>query len=115
VPPNILSRHYKAIPLISKVLKGYSFEIADLILIQDRSKAHGLRMLVRLDHGSDVEEYEEVLVFDSGPEAPCRWMMWRNAAAVFVRSTDGRSGRYRSAAQAFDAVVRTRRRRTDGH
>jgi hypothetical protein len=33
-------------------------------------------------------------------------MMWRNASAVVVRSIDGRSGRYRTAAQAIEALVR---------
>jgi hypothetical protein len=64
-------------------------------------------MVVRLDHGSDVDQYEEVLAFYSGTSPPCRWLMWRNASAVFVRSTDGRSGRYRSAVQAIEALLRT--------
>jgi hypothetical protein len=90
----------------SRVLKGLSFEIADLILIKDRSAAHDLRMVVRLDYSSDVEQYEEVLVFNSGISPKWRWMMWRNATAVFVRSIGGRSRRYRSAAQAIEALVR---------
>ena len=90
----------------SKVLKGLSFDIPDLILTKDRSAANDLRMVVRLDYGSDVEEYEEVLVFYSGTSPKWRWMMWRNASAVFVRSIDGRSRRYRSAAQAIEALVR---------
>jgi hypothetical protein len=90
----------------SKLLKGLSFDIADLELIRSRSASDGLRMVVRLDHGSDVDEYEEVLVFYSGTSPPCRWLMWRSASAVFVRSTDGRSGHYRSALQAIEAVVR---------
>jgi hypothetical protein len=81
----------------TKLLKGLSFDIADLELIRSRSEAHDLRMVVRLDHGSDVDEYEEVLVFYSGTSPPFRWLMWPNASAVFVWSTHGRSGRYRSA------------------
>ena len=92
----------------TKLLKGLCFDIADLDLIRSRSEAHGLRMVVRLDHGSDVEEYEEVLVFYAGTSPPCLWLMWRNASTVFVRSTDGRSGRYRSAVQAINALVRRR-------
>jgi hypothetical protein len=90
----------------SKVLRGLSFEISDLILIKDRSEAHDLRMVVQLDYGSDVEEYEEVLAFYSATSPQLQWMMWRNACAVFVRSIDGRGGRYRSAAQAIEALVR---------
>ena len=93
----------------AKMLKGLSFEIADLLLINDRSQMHGLRMVVRLDHGSDVDEYEEVLAFHSVADQQCRSLMWRTSSAVFVRSAGGRGGRYQSAAQAIEAVVRTRR------
>ena len=92
----------------AKMLKGLSFDISDLILIRDRSMANDLRMVVQLDYSSDVEEYEEVLAFYSGTSPEWRWMMWRNASAVFVRSIDARSRRYRSAAQAIEALVRTR-------
>jgi hypothetical protein len=92
---------------LSRVLKGLSFDISDLLLIEDRSTAHDLRMAVRLDYGSDVEEYEEVLAFYSGTSPQWRWMMWRNTSAVFVRSIDGRGRRYVSAAQAIEALVRT--------
>jgi hypothetical protein len=90
----------------ARVLKGLSFDIPDLILIHDRSMANDLRMVVQLDYSSDVEEYEEVLAFYSGTNPQWRWMMWRNASAVFVRSIDARSRRYRSAAQAIEALVR---------
>jgi hypothetical protein len=93
----------------SRVLKGLSFEIDDLNLIRDRSAANDLRMVVRLDYGSDVEEYEEVLAFYSGTSPQWRWMMWRNASAVIVRSIDGRGRRYRSAAQAIETLLRKQR------
>jgi hypothetical protein len=92
-----------------RMLKGLSFEISDLILIQDRAQANDLRMVVRLDHSSDIEEYEEVLVFYVGTSPLSQWMMWRNASAVFLRSSCGRSRRYRSAAQAIEALVRKER------
>jgi hypothetical protein len=92
----------------SKVLKGLSFEIDDLKLINDTSAANDLRMVVRLDYGSDVEEYEEVLAFYSGTGPQWRWMMWRNASAVFVRSIDGRGRRYESVARAIEAMLRKR-------
>ena len=91
----------------SRKLKGLSFGISDLILIQDRAQANDLRMVVRLDHSSDIEEYEEVLVFYVGTSPLSQWMMWRNASAVFVRSMDGRSRCYRSADRAIEALVRT--------
>ena len=60
-----------------------------------------------MDYGSDFEEYEEVLAFYSGTSPQWRWMMWRNSSAVFVRSMDGRSRRYRSADRAIEALVGT--------
>jgi hypothetical protein len=96
----------RAVQSSTKALKGLSFEIADLIAIRDRSEANGLRMVVRLDYGSDVDEYEEVLAFHAGTSPQYRWLMWRNANTVFVRSIDGRAQRYESATQAIDALVR---------
>jgi hypothetical protein len=90
----------------AKALKGLSFEIADLIAIRERSEANGLRMVVRLDYGSDVDEYEEVLAFHAGTSPQYRWLMWRNTNTFFVRSIDGRALRYESATQAIDALVR---------
>jgi hypothetical protein len=93
----------------SKVLKGLSFDVDDLNLVNDRSAANDLRMVVRLDYGSDVEEYEEVLVFYSGTSPKWCWMMWRNASAVFVRSIDGRGRRYDTADHAIEALIRAQR------
>jgi hypothetical protein len=93
----------------NKILKGLSFEVDDLNLINDRSKANDLRMVVQLDYGSDVEEYEEVLAFYSMTSPQWCWMMWRNASAVFVRSIDGRGRRYETAGHAIDALVRAQR------
>jgi hypothetical protein len=93
----------------TKVLKGLSFDITDLIHIRNLSAEHGLQMVVRMDHGSDVEEYEEVLAFHSTTGPSRRWLMWRNESAVFVRPTTGRARRYGSAAQAIEALVRKQR------
>jgi hypothetical protein len=89
-----------------KALKGLSFDIDDLTLIRDRSEANGLHMVVRLDYGSDVEEYEEVLALHAGTNPQYRWLMWRNTNTVFVRSLDGRALRYGSATQAIDSLAR---------
>ena len=93
----------------SRVLKGLSFEVDDLILMKGQSAANDLRMVVRLDHRSDVEEYEEVLVFYPGTGPQWCWMMWRNASAVFVRSIDGRGPRYETASRAIEAQLRKQR------
>ena len=89
-----------------KALKGLSFDIDDLTFIKDRSEAIGLRMVVRLDYGSDVDEYEEVLALHAGTNPQYRWLMWRNTNTVFIRSLDGRALRYELATQAIDALAR---------
>ena len=86
------------------VLKGLSFEIADLLLLKRCSEEHGLRMVVHLDHGSDGEEYEEVLAFHIGTSSMYCWMMWRNAKTIVVRSPVGRGRRYGSVAKAIEAM-----------
>jgi hypothetical protein len=90
----------------TKMLKGLSFDVADLVLIKNRSEAHSLRMVVQLDHGSDVDEYEEVLAFHAETSPQCRWLMWRNEHTVYVRSNEGRARRYASVTQAIDALDR---------
>lgn len=94
-----------AIQLPAKVLKGLSFSVAELVLIGSWSEAIGFRMVIRLDHGSDVEEYEEVLALHIGDSPLCRWIMWRDARAVIIQPLIGRARRYQSAAEAFEAVV----------
>jgi hypothetical protein len=93
----------------SKLPKGRSFTVSELILIANWSAANGLRMAVRLDHGSDTEEYEEVVAFHLGDSRPCRWIMWRSDRAVFVQPLIGRRQRYGSVAAAFEAMVARRR------
>ncbi len=96
------------IQLPPKTLKGLSFSVAELTLIRSWSDANGLHMVVRLDHGSDVEDYEEVLAFHLGDSPLCRWIMWRNARAVFIQPLIGRKQRYGSAAEAFEAMASKR-------
>jgi hypothetical protein len=97
------------IQLASKSLKGFSFSVPELILIRSWSDANGLRMVVRLDHGSDSEDYEEVLAFHTGDSQLCRWIMWRDSRAVFVQPLIGRARRYGSVAEAFEAVAARQR------
>jgi hypothetical protein len=81
--------------------KGLAFELADLALIGRWADAHDCRMAVRLDHGADGEEYEEVIAIHMGMSSRCQLIMWRSAAAVFVQPLIGRLQRYRSVAQAL--------------
>jgi hypothetical protein len=85
--------------------KGLSFKVSELILVRNWSAENNLRMVVRLDHGSDAEDYEEVLAFHVGESRLCSWIMWRDAEAVFVQPLIGRTERYGSTAEAFEAVA----------
>lgn len=97
------------IQLPSKVLKGFSFSIAELILIRSWSEARSLRMVVRLDHGSEAEEFEEVLAFHAGTSPLCHWIMWRDMNVVSVQPLIGRTKRYESVANAVEALAKKRR------
>ena len=93
------------IRLPSRTLKGLSFSVAELTLIKSWSEASALRMVIRLDHGSEAEEFEEVLAFHLGESSVCRWIMWRDAETVFVQPLIGRIQRYDSVAEAFEALA----------
>jgi hypothetical protein len=88
-----------------RALKGLSFSVAELVLIGSWSEANRLRVVVRLDHGSEAEEYEEALAFHLGDSPLCRWLMWRDSRTVFVQPLIGRAQRYGSVAEAFEAVA----------
>jgi hypothetical protein len=96
------------IKLPSKSLLGLSFSVPELVLIASWSEASGLRMVVRLDHGSDAEDYEEVLAFHLGDSPLCHSIMWRNATTVFIQPLIGRTQRYLSVAEAFEAMASRR-------
>jgi hypothetical protein len=91
--------------LPSKVSKGRSFTVPELILVKSWSEANGLRMVVRLDHGADTEDYEEVLAFHTADSSRCCCIMWRSARLVFIQPLIGRTQRYRSVAEAFEAML----------
>jgi hypothetical protein len=88
-----------------KMLKGLSFAIADLILVQAWSEAQAMRMVVRLDHGSDNEQYEEVLGLYPFGSPLCSWIIWREAEAVCVQPFIGRSQRYGSVVDVLEALT----------
>jgi len=93
------------IKLPSRTLRGLSFSLSELSLIKCWSQASSLRVVIRLDHGSDTEEFEEVLAFHVGDSSPCQWIMWRDATAVFVQPLIGRIQGFGSVAEAFEALV----------
>lgn len=86
--------------------EGLVFEIADLVRAGRWADRHDFRMLVCLDHGAAVdEEYEEVITFQTKNSPLCRWIMWRNAEAVFVQPLVGRGQRYGSVADALKSLL----------
>ena len=89
----------------ARTLRGVSFDLAELILIRSWSEASALRMEIRLDHASETEEFEEVLALHVGESSLCRWILWRDAKAVFVQPLIGRTQRYASVAEAFEALA----------
>jgi hypothetical protein len=91
--------------MYSTGLRGLSFSIADLLLIGAWSAAHDLEMVVRLDHGSETEEYEEVIAFHTASGRPCRYIMWRDANSVFVQPLIGRIRRYSCVVDAIVALT----------
>jgi hypothetical protein len=93
------------VQMFSAGLRGLSFGIADLLLIGAWSSARGMEMVVRLDHGSETEEYEEVIAFHTPSGRPCRFIMWRDADAVYVQPLIGRTRRYASVVDAIMALT----------
>lgn len=84
--------------------KGIAFEIGDLIRAKSWAAFNDSRMFVRLDHGSEDEEYEEVIEFHKGVNSLCRVIMWRNHEAVFIQPMPGRKRRHASVAEALESL-----------
>jgi hypothetical protein len=84
--------------------KGIAFAIAELVLAKDWAAYHELRMTIRLDHGTEHEEYEEVLEFRQGAKAAFRGILWRNQHAVFIQPLVGRRQRFTSVAAALESL-----------
>jgi hypothetical protein len=89
----------------SDIPKGLAFDISDLILIRSWAAFYDSRMLVRLDHGVEDEEYEEVVEFHTGISSRSRWIIWRNAEAVFVQPILGRQAKYASVVEALEGLL----------
>jgi hypothetical protein len=84
--------------------RGLAFEIADLSLMRSWADLHDCPTSVRLDHGADGEEYEEVIAFAADTSSHYKLIIWRNAVAVFVQPLIGRMRRYGSVAKALDSI-----------
>src|SRR6201995_2660592 len=84
-----------AIRHAAKQPKGLAFEIDDLLRMREWADHQGVHMVVRLDHGLDREEYEEVVAFHANPQASCFLLIWRSVEAIIVQSLVGRPKAYR--------------------
>jgi hypothetical protein len=62
-------------------------------------------MVVRLDHGTEGEEYEEVVAFHAEMGSPCQLIVWRNTRSVFVQPLIGRRRRYGSVTAALGSLA----------
>jgi hypothetical protein len=89
---------------LTNIPKGVAFEIADLVLVKGWADFHNFRMVVRLDHGAEGEEYEEVIAFHTGIDAPCQFIVWRSPKAVFVQPLIGRKRRFGSVSAALGSL-----------
>ena len=87
------------------VPKGLAFEIADLILINGWAAFRDVPMAIRLDHGAEDEEYEEVVAFQTKKSPLWRLIIWRNADAVFIQPLLGKTRRHRSVAEALESLL----------
>jgi hypothetical protein len=70
-------------------LKGLAFDIADLQALQSWARQNDVGMDIRLDHGVDDEEYEEVIAFHTDATG-CFLLMWRTPNTIVVQPLPGR-------------------------
>lgn len=89
----------------SRKLRGLAFAIADLLAIQSWAEHNQIRMDIRLDHGVDDEEYEEVIAFTDA--SACFLLMWRNQNTVFTQPMPGRRRRFSSVSAALSQLYVT--------
>jgi hypothetical protein len=94
---------------LSRPPKGIAFKIADLLLIGSWATFHGLGMSIRLDHGAEGEEYEELIAFRAEINPLSGLTIWRNAEAVFVQPPMGRPRQYDSIVEALENLLPERR------
>jgi hypothetical protein len=95
-------------------VRGFSFEVADLLSVVNWAETHGFRILVGLDHGAPEEEYEEVIYFFKETSVLCQVILWRSADAVVVQPLVGRQRQYNTVAEALDSLFAKQRLVTTG-
>jgi hypothetical protein len=84
-------------------LKGLSFDTSDLQAIKIWAERNELRMAIRLDHGVDDEEYEEVIALHTGAEV-CLLLLWQDENVVFAQRLPGPTLRFTSVSEALSRL-----------
>nr|WP_294524871.1 hypothetical protein [uncultured Rhodopila sp.] len=85
--------------------KGIAFEIADLVLAQSWAAGQEAGIAIRLDHGAEDEEYEEVIELHTGAGPAPRLILWRNLIEIVVQPLPGRKQSFASMAEALDSLL----------
>jgi hypothetical protein len=94
-------------------LAGLAFEITDLVAVGDWAVRNDVRMAIRLDHGVEGEEYEEVIVLHSGTEN-CLLLLWRDETTTYLQPVPGRRACFASVTDALDKLGTKPTRRVTG-
>ena len=97
-----LSRH-NTTTTPQRLLRGIAFEIAELLLIKSWADTRNIRMVVRLDHTTGNEKYEEVIAFYPEASTASPLIMWRTERFVCVLPIIGARRRYRTVAKALES------------
>jgi hypothetical protein len=66
-------------------------------------------MRIRLDHGAEGEEYEEVIELQAKLQPHSKTIIWRHTQAVFVQPLPGKRQRYRSLQDALEGLLASHR------
>jgi hypothetical protein len=85
--------------------KGLAFAIHDLHRLRDWADRQGVRMVIRLDHGADGEDYEEVIAFHADQQPACFLLVWRSTDAIIAQPLVGRPLAYRSVSHVLESLV----------
>ncbi|PPQ33744.1 hypothetical protein [Rhodopila globiformis] len=85
--------------------KGLAFAIHDLLRMRDWADRHGVRMVIRLDHDVDNEDYEEVIAFRTNTKQTCFLLIWRTTESIIVQPLLGRPLVFRSVGHVLENLV----------
>jgi hypothetical protein len=85
--------------------KGIAFDVADLLRARSWAAFYEWQFKIWLDHGTEDEDYDEVIAFSAGMSPRTASIMWRTAQAIFVQPLLGKPRRYTSVAEALTGLL----------